>query len=358
MKIMVVEDDEMVRGSIVDILETADYEVLSASNGVGALQQLSDEFPDLIISDIMMPEMDGYSLYKQVREKEHGNEVPFIFLSAKADFKDIRYGMSLGADDYLTKPFKVRDLLQAITIRLDKRTRQKEMLDELAVSIAKYVPHELRTPLVSILGYAECILSDYDSFTKGEILTMISQIKNSGERLLGRIQKFITYADLQSTEYESDQRNKKFTTVNIGQLLDELFHKFSAKYPHVTYRAELEVTEITCVQYLLEYMMGELVENAFKFSPENSNALITVSTQNINDTIKITITNNSSFSIPYKSIESIPAFKQFDRDINQQIGNGVGLSIAGKVCELCGIKSEIISDNDDVAVSLYLGVNK
>lgn len=347
----------MVRGSLVDILETADYEVLSACNGAIALRQLSDEYPDLIISDIMMPEMDGYSLYKHIREMDQGSDIPFIFLSAKADFKDIRHGMNIGADDYLTKPFKVKDLLQAINIRLDKKIKQKEKLDELTVSLAKYVPHELRTPLVSILGYTDCILSDYDSFSKGEILTMISQIKNSGDRLLDRIQKFITYADLQSFEINSEIERPKNQIVDIKKLIDRLAEKYFHKYPDVNYICNLEAREVKGEEYLLEYLFVELIENAFKFSSPDCDEPVTISSKHSNEEITVTISNCSTFKIPFRSIESIPAFKQFDRDINQQIGNGVGLSIAGKVCELCGIKSKIVSDNEKISISLTLSVN-
>lgn len=117
-KILLIEDDKIVRENTCEILELTGYEVTTAENGKFGIEKARQNHPDLIICDIMMPELDGYGvLYLLSKDKELAN-VPFIYLSAKAERSDMRKGMDLGADDYLTKPFKESELLNAIESRL------------------------------------------------------------------------------------------------------------------------------------------------------------------------------------------------------------------------------------------------
>ncbi|MHA1145945.1 MAG: response regulator [Candidatus Helarchaeota archaeon] len=121
--IMVVEDNPGVALNIRVTLEFNDYEVITALNGKMALKKLNEleQLPDLIISDIMMPEMDGYEFFKTVSENIRWNQIPFIFLTARATPDDIRIGKLLGIDDYLTKPFKEEDLLATIAGKISRK---------------------------------------------------------------------------------------------------------------------------------------------------------------------------------------------------------------------------------------------
>lgn len=118
--ILVIEDDDTVRLPLVDVLEANGYGVLAAENGRIGIQLARDQQPDLVLSDIMMPEVDGYGVFDALQDDPHTAIIPFIFLSAKTDPADIREGLGLGADDYLTKPFDVKDLLETIRRRLDR----------------------------------------------------------------------------------------------------------------------------------------------------------------------------------------------------------------------------------------------
>lgn len=119
-KVLFIEDDTVVRENTAELLELNDYEVVTASNGRAGVEMAKKEMPDIIVCDIMMPEMDGYGVLQSLAENEDTNLIPFIFLSAKTEHKDIRRGMELGADDYLTKPFEEEELISAIESRLAK----------------------------------------------------------------------------------------------------------------------------------------------------------------------------------------------------------------------------------------------
>ncbi len=159
--IMVVEDDFALLQGIRELLELTNYKVVPASNGVEALELLNRFRPDLIVSDIMMPEMDGYEFHNKVRERVELLTIPFIFLTARGEKVDIRRGKSLGADDYITKPFDDEDLLVAIEAKLARwqslREQQDEEISDLKHKILLTLSHEFRTPLTYIINYAEIL---------------------------------------------------------------------------------------------------------------------------------------------------------------------------------------------------------
>ncbi len=119
-KILLIEDNTEIRENTAEILDLANYEVITAENGRVGVEKAHQEKPDLIICDIMMPIMDGYSVLHLLSKTTDTANIPFIFLTAKADRSDFRKGMEMGADDYITKPFDDVELLNAIESRLKK----------------------------------------------------------------------------------------------------------------------------------------------------------------------------------------------------------------------------------------------
>lgn len=137
-RILVIEDSNEIRENVVEILELAGYEVAVAKNGTQGVELASRDLPDVILCDIMMPELDGYGVLYLLNKNEATTNIPFIFITAKSERLDLRKGMEMGADDYLTKPFGRLELLNAVESRLKKRelqhhfySRSLEKLDEL-----------------------------------------------------------------------------------------------------------------------------------------------------------------------------------------------------------------------------------
>lgn len=134
--ILIIEDDISLRENTAELLELENYKVLSAPDGRAGVEQALLFKPDIIVCDIMMPQMDGYGVLEAVSKDPSTQHIPFIFLSAKTEHKEIRKGMDLGADDYLTKPFEEEELLSAIESRLAKATilskrGNKEVVEDL-----------------------------------------------------------------------------------------------------------------------------------------------------------------------------------------------------------------------------------
>src|SRR5688572_32163520 len=125
-RILVIEDENAILENVMEILEMEGFKVSGAKNGREGVQTAFQVQPDLIICDIMMPELDGYQVFMELQSDPATSMTPFIFLTAKADYKDFRHGMELGADDYLTKPFVPAQLLNAIRTRLERQKQTQQ----------------------------------------------------------------------------------------------------------------------------------------------------------------------------------------------------------------------------------------
>ena len=160
--ILLIEDNQEVRENTAEILELSDYHVITAENGKVGVELARRELPDLIICDVMMPELDGFGVLHVLSKNITTASIPFIFLTAKAEREDLRKGMNLGADDYLTKPFDDVQLLDAIEIRLKKSEHRKnpgsrnesqglKELDQL-LSVEKRVSHVAKKQIIYSQG--------------------------------------------------------------------------------------------------------------------------------------------------------------------------------------------------------------
>jgi len=148
-RLLVIEDNEDIRENLVELLEIAGYEVHQAADGKEGVEQTYKVSPNLILCDVMMPKVDGYGVLKILKEREQTRDIPFIFLTAKGDKQDFRKGMTLGADDYIPKPFDDTILLETVKVRLEKSVKslkhkagmvrtQEVLLEELLTRAADY----------------------------------------------------------------------------------------------------------------------------------------------------------------------------------------------------------------------------
>lgn len=205
--ILLIEDDAILRENTSELLELSNYNVLTAPNGKIGLEMARNTLPDIIICDIMMPELDGYGVLEGLAGNEKTKHIPFIFLSAKTERKDVRKGMDLGADDYITKPFEEEELISAIESRLAKAAILKE--DKETQNPLDSNPEELRT------------LNDLKNFfdDNGEILKF-----TQGERIYGEGQNsnFIYLVSKGLIKcHKLDEQGKHLTTALYKE--DDLF---------------------------------------------------------------------------------------------------------------------------------------
>lgn len=125
-KVLVIENEALTRDMLLDCLETEGFQAIGAQNGSAGIQKADEYLPDIVICDILMPELDGYEVLKFLRQKPSTSIVPFIFLTSKNTKADLRQGMELGANDYLIKPFTPEELLGAIAAQMKKQAMLKQ----------------------------------------------------------------------------------------------------------------------------------------------------------------------------------------------------------------------------------------
>ena len=346
-KILVIEDEEAIRENILELLEAENFEGIGAINGKVGIKLAIEKIPDLILCDMMMPEVDGHGVIKALRSEPLTATIPFIFLTAKADKVDVRTGMELGADDYITKPCTPQELLKAIAIRLEKQktiSRQSQKtLDELRTNISMSLPHELRTPLNAILGFSELILSEYKVLEESDILEMIGQIQTSGHRLYRLIQNFLLYAELEiaatNPELLKEMRNSEFSCVK--SLLSQKARQ-QAKHANRTEDLQLNLQDssVAMDSVRLAKIVEELLDNAFKFSLEGTPILLSTFVENQTFILSV---KDKGRGMTADQIAQLEAYRQFDRKLYQQAGLGLGLAIVQRLAELHGGEFKIKS---------------
>ncbi|KXK51676.1 MAG: putative two-component response regulator receiver protein [Chloroflexi bacterium OLB13] len=201
-RILIIEDVHALRNDLVELLRLEGFEVQGAENGRIGLDIAYEFKPDLVVCDIMMPELDGYGVLEGMRAEPDLRAVPFIFMTARTDRSDIRRGMGLGADDYLTKPVENDELLAAIRARLDKRVTIEEMteikLTQLRDSITTALPHELRTPLNTIIGFSDMLMMEAPEIAPEQVLEWAGHINDSALRLHRMVENYLTYVRIQA----------------------------------------------------------------------------------------------------------------------------------------------------------------
>ncbi len=139
--ILIVEDESEIRNNLIELFESEDFLAYSCRNGEEGLHMAIQYLPDIILSDIKMPVMDGFEFFHSLQQNKLTKSIPFIYLSAKAEPFDFRRGMSLGADDYLVKPLDVNEILKAVHILLKKKEEFTDVLEDVKDTIIKKVPH-------------------------------------------------------------------------------------------------------------------------------------------------------------------------------------------------------------------------
>ena len=338
-KILVIDDEDDYRAMIRITLKMIGYDVIEASNGLDGLAAVQMHHPDLVLCDVKMPEMDGYTLLGTLKEDPECAAIPFIFLTGNTAKSEMRQGMQLGADDYLTKPFTSDELITAIKTRLArKKSLQKYYelrFNDIKTNIVRSLPHEFRTPLHGILGYAQ-ILQEESGLPAGEIKEIGALIHKSGQRLQHLLENMILFGELQF--WMNDQKTIATMRGESTTLLREIIRSVSEQVAANQKRVDsihLTVNDVP-VQISsthLTKIVEEVIDNALKFSDPGTK--VHVSSEDHNDEVTIKIRDEGR-GMSSEQIGTVTAFQQFERPLHEQQGAGLGLAIAKTLAELYG----------------------
>jgi two-component system, sensor histidine kinase and response regulator len=284
MKILIIEDEDMLRGEVVEWLTFEGYEVFSAKDGVAGLECSFGVLPDLIVCDIMMPRLDGYGVLLEMRSNPETATIPFIFMTAKVTPEDIRRGMVLGADDYLTKPFERLDLLQSIQTRLAKKAMLEQShqhdVEQLQTALeqeheqrllkAKMVAmfsHDFRNPLTNIMTSISLVRDYADRLGEQGRLKHLNHAEASVRQLMQMLDDMLVVSQMENgnLDFKPEQLNIE---AFIQRMVEEFQTLHGETHPLIF---ESRFNGTTMVDpHLLHQIATNLISNAIKYSPKAS----------------------------------------------------------------------------------------
>ena len=358
-KILLVEDDYEMRSNIKRYLELNNFTVFDAENGKEGAELAAIKQPDLIVSDISMPVLDGFEMLALLQKNISTATIPFLFLSARSDKSDVREGMKLGANDFLSKPFSFSELIDVINVQLKKKELEKKQsedrIEQLRENIRLAIPHELRTPLNSILGISS-ILAKSEEFSE-DTKEMVQMLNESAQRLHSTLEKYnrYVYVELITSDYaEINYLQSKIT--NAAQyIIEEIAYSYAEKFNRTKdLKFDLCSADLKISEEHFALLLEELLHNAFKFSLEGKE--IAINSKNSNNIFSLTIKNTGQ-GFPKDALEQIGTFVQFDRKKYEQQGIGLGLIIVKRIISIYKGSLDIESDEKSytaVTISLPL----
>jgi signal transduction histidine kinase len=325
------------------LLEEEGYRVLLARSGEAALAVLQLDKPDLIISDVMMPGLSGFELYEQICANAEWAHIPFIFLTAKDEKSDVRRGMGLGADDYLTKPFAPEDLLTAVQVRLMRAARTQAAVDEAAAdlkeAIVETLTHEFRTPMALIMGYTELLETTGLEMNEEVFQATLLGLHEGSQRLMHLIEDFLLLSRLNSGSLLQEIRDRPQEIIepdpNVERAIEQYVDQIGSGTLSFTLSLGGEGLQIAVAKRHLIDIVTRLVDNAVKFT-EGSGGQVLVSTRRDGQFWSLKVTDDGP-GIQRQALPTVfEAFRQVDRQKHEQQGAGVGLAIVRGVTEAYG----------------------
>ncbi len=341
--VLVVEDYEPLLQAICGTLQEEGYAVLRAVDGAQALQLMEKTRPDLIVSDIMMPRMDGYAFYERVRDRVEWVPIPFIFLTAKAEVSDRLRGKALGVEDYLTKPFDPQELVVAVRARLERaqavRGAVEGEFELLKQRIVTLLSHELRTPLTYIRGYTDLALEDVPSLSPDTLQEFLRGVKHGADRLGRLVDDLLLLVQLDTGRAAGDYHLFADVKDDLGAIVEKVVE-------HYTVPARAAGLELQCViepalppvrlfEPFFVSALERLMDNGIKFS-RGVGQRLSVTVRAVEHSVHVAV-QDEGMGIPKHEIPYLfQRFRQIDRERMEQQGAGLGLVIARELILLHG----------------------
>jgi len=354
-KILIIEDDQALSEQIAQVLRFEGFEAREAANGKVGVAVAMSSVPDLVICDIMMPEMDGFAVLQALRDNPRTSLVPFIFLTALIASNDRRHGMEEGADDYITKPYKPEALLGSVRRRLEKRNRQIEegrlRIEEVSLAVAVSVPQEILESLDHINTVTNLLALKYAG-TDPQVAAMQQSVAHESERLRRMMRRLHLFAQLSQLYANRFELMKTGALAETDALIERVARKVCRNWKR---ESDLVIAsspaQLPLREEYLELFVEELVDNACKFSEPGK--LIEVQGRVQREFWSLAVTNRG-FGMSADQIAHIGAFKQFWSGSKKPKGLGLGLALTQGIARLHGSEFVIESRVDSIIATVLI----
>lgn len=354
-KILIIEDEQILRQQIVRLLQLEGFEAMEATNGRIGVELAIKNPPDLIICDILMPELDGFGVLQSVRENARTAMIPFIFLTALVGSPDRRHGMEEGADDYITKPYTPASLIGSVRRRLEKRRLQLEenrrRAEEVSLAVAASVPREFMEKLDHIMTVTNLLVLKYGGQDPqvSEMQKSVAQESGQLRRLLRRLHFYAQLPQLYASRFELLKAGPPTASGPVlGRVAREVCQAWQRE-PDLILTSE--PAQLPMREEYLVMLVEELVENACKFSPPGTPLEVAGFAQ---DTFWSLQVSNHGSGLSAEQIASIGAFKQFWSGSQKPRGLGLGLALSQGIARLHGSEFVLLSNPETTSANVLV----
>lgn len=345
--VLLVDDDQMVLESVQEVIEMSGYRTETANDGVEALNILETQVPNIIVSDIMMPNMDGYLFHDAVRANPALFDIPFIFLSVRGGKRDIQRGFMSGADFYITKPFDPEELIIAIEAKLKRSAEIKTVLQQdverLKQQIIDVFSHQLRTPLFIIQGFSEFLSNLQQPLDAKALDDIYSMMHENAKRLTHLVEDLMLIVNLDSGAAKASLFHL-WQPLSLRSVFRLLISRFQTDLDANQISIEISCPDEVMIYGYPKYMddlFKRLIDNAIKFGRRGGHIRIDVSS--IDGVARVAV-HDDGIGIANDKLSCLfDRFQQIDRQIMEQEGVGLGLTIASRLAEYHGGDIEVRS---------------
>jgi two-component system, sensor histidine kinase and response regulator len=272
--ILVVDDTEQNLSVLGNILMETGYEVIPASSGKEAFESISEMLPDLILLDIMMPEMDGYEVCKILKSDEITKEIPVIFLTAKIETEDVIKAFNLGAVDYVTKPFRKEELLARVKTHLELRRSLKAEQDlvKMKDKLFSIIGHDLRGPIGTFMMMLETVTDEENKYTVEKIMEYLHKMKDVAKSIYQLLDNLLCWARSQRKLVEYHPFD--LFLHNIVEQCCKVLNESATKKSITLYNEISPGTVVFCDENTITTVIRNLISNSLKFTTEGGNITI------------------------------------------------------------------------------------
>ncbi len=358
--ILVIEDEDSVRSNMLELLEAEGFMPLGAGGGREGLSLARQRHPDLILCDVMMADLDGYGVLAGLQEQPDTATIPFVFVTAKTARGDWRQGMQLGADDYLTKPFTGRELLDVVTVRIGKRAqvnrlqsqiKAMEKLNLLKDDLISTVSHDLRTPLMNMKMAIEMLRVSQDDAQRDKYLEIL---RNECLRETELVNNLL---ELQRLEDQGDRL--PLENIDLTAWLKALVNRFQVRLDGADHLLRLDLPEdlppLCSDRNSLDRLLVELLNNACKYTPMGGHLQLSASL--VDQRLRLRLGNEAE--IPAEALPKL--FDKFYRvpaaDHRHQGGSGLGLALVKRLVDALQGEIAIASTQGWTTVTIDLPIS-
>ena len=333
--VLVVDDNPLIVNVLKSLLSSQHYNVYVSSNGEEALEVLNKKDIDVVICDVMMPQMDGYQLHQMMRQQSEHSHIPFVFLTALSDSSEVSKGRETGVDDYLVKPFDPRELLSIVKGKVERsrniKNSSQEKYDNFRKKIIHTLSHEFRTPLVAINTGTELLIEQKQTIDDKKIQNLLEAIRRGGQRLEKLVSDFMLLQQIEAGMAQKLYLNRAGKKV-LADIIAEVLEEYSDLLKHENFQIELtnhgEGTEVYVYAPHIKDILGRFISNSVKFKTKNN--LIEISIYPQENEVVIEVKDRGIGIDVNKVKEAIDIFGQIDREKLEQQGSGLGLAIASR----------------------------